>query len=128
MNESATPMKSLVKAYALFVASSLIIWTLIPVIRPHLAGLILGFSVSLLNTYHLWKKVNQLSKMITNDEGKKKRFQLGFLSRICFVLIAAILALYLPQFDILFTIVGFMFAPHVILVVSLWKGILNKTD
>ncbi len=128
MNEPASHLKSLFKIYAIFAAGSLILWLLFPAMRTGLAGLFLGFTISILNSYHLWKKVNRLHDAILHKDGKKKRIQLGFVARLCFALIAAAIAVHLPQFDILFTIIGFMLAPHVILALSLWKAFQNKTD
>lgn len=121
MNDLTAQMRELLRIYCLWVAVCLVLWIVVQDAKSYLAGLILGSSISYINAVHLGRKIVQFSEAVTTNQ--TKRMSIGFVSRICFVLIAVMLASKLTQFSVLFTIIGFAFAPLVMLVIGIIRGI-----
>mgnify|MGYP001179510149 CR=1 FL=1 len=109
MNDLSNITKPLLKATYVWLAMCLVSWLVFPAFRPYAAGLILGSVTSWVNTQFLVMKIRQLSNMVL--EKKTRRASLGFISRICFALIAAMTALRFPDIDLLTTLIGFFFCP-----------------
>lgn len=121
MNDLTAQMRELLRIYCLWVAVCLVLWIVVQDAKSYLAGLILGSSISYINAVHLGRKIVRFSEAVTTNQ--TKRMSIGFVSRICFVLIAVMLASKLTQFSVLFTIIGFAFAPLVMLVIGIIRGI-----
>ncbi|CAM3458908.1 ATP synthase subunit I [Marinicrinis lubricantis] len=116
MIELPTQIRWLYRSASMFMAVCLMVWAIFPDIRAYAAGLFLGTFVSLINSIHLARKVVQIADMA---EGKMKRAGIGLISRFCFVLIAVMIANRLSQIDVMFTAIGFFFAPLVSIVIGL---------
>ncbi|MFC0216403.1 ATP synthase subunit I [Paenibacillus chartarius] len=97
-------MKPIVRAVLLAMSVSLVIWAVFPAYRSYATGFILGMMVSLINAWLLMIKIEAISKMVA--EGTKKRVNLGFVSRVCMAILAVMVAVKLPQVDLVFTIIG----------------------
>ena len=121
MNDLTAQMRELLRIYCLWLAVCLVLWIVVQDAKSYLAGLILGSSISYINAVHLGRKIVQISEAVATNQ--TKRLSIGFISRICFVLIAVMLASKLTQFSVLFTIIGFAFAPLVMLVIGIIRGI-----
>lgn len=90
---------------ALFMISALLlVWAFLPAYRTYASGFILGTLASLTNAWLLILKIETLSKL-TEQEGRK-RVNLGTLSRMCVALLAVMIAVKYPQFNLVFTIAG----------------------
>lgn len=124
MNDLTVQMRWLLRIFCFWAAICLVLWIVFQDAQPYISGLLLGSAVSLLNAAHLAMKIHQISDAVMLNQ--KKRLSVGFVSRICFVLIAIMLASKLPQFSVLFTIIGFMFAPLTLLIHSIIRGLVNK--
>lgn len=104
MNDLSAHLRVVTRAAIYLFAVSLLLWVLVEPFRPHVAGLILGTLVSLFNAHLLSIKIQQISKAMADNNGK--RVNTGFLSRICMVLIAVMIGVKLSHFDLVFTIIG----------------------
>lgn len=104
MNDLSAHLKSVTRAAMFFLAACMLVWAFAVEIRPHAAGLILGTLVSLFNAHLLSIKIQQISKAMSENNGK--RVNTGFISRICMVLIAVMISVKVPHFDLIFTIIG----------------------
>jgi hypothetical protein len=113
-------MKPIYKLSLWLLSAGLLLWLFVPQWRTGLAGLLLGMLVSLLNSWYLSKKIGQMSALIV--DGTRKKFNLGFLTRVSTAILAVMLAVKSDYFDLATTIVGLFYSATVILV---W-GILSR--
>lgn len=127
MNELAAQMKVLTRIYVLFLVICGVCWLFITSARTPFAGLALGGSVSFLNAIHLQRGTIRVMDSLTTQQ-RKSGFGFGFFVRASFSVAAALIAIKLPQIDLLFTIVGIAFAPLAIIIAGMVQGILNKPD
>lgn len=115
--ELSTYLQIFTRATFLFLALCLLGWLFLAEYRPHLAGLMLGSSVSAWNMRFLGLKIQRLSEMVT--QSKSKRFSLGFVSRLCMVLIAVMFAVRFEAIHLPATITGLFYGPVSIYVLGL---------
>ncbi|MNI01654.1 ATP synthase I chain [compost metagenome] len=100
-------------------------WAIFPEYRPVLVGLILGLSVGLLYVRFLSIKVRQLVQLVVSQEQKK--FNFGFITRICLVFITVMVAAKFEQVSMIAVITG-LFIPQLMTIpVSIVVGIRNKS-
>ncbi|MFE5324166.1 ATP synthase subunit I [Paenibacillus sp. NPDC056579] len=110
-------MKPIVRATLLFLSALLLFWAFVPMYRTYAAGFILGMSISLVNAWILSIKIKAISRNII--EKTEKRVGLGTVSRMCMALIGVMIALKVPQFDLIFTIIGLFFVQLATLLMGL---------
>lgn len=120
MNDLSAHLRVIMRAALFFFAACLLIWAFVVEIRPQVAGLMLGTAFSLFNAYLLSTKIQQIARAVTEVKGK--RVSTGFLSRICTVLIAVMISIKLPQFDLLFTIIGLFLAQMATLLMGIFSA------
>lgn len=100
-------------------------WAIFPEYRPVLVGLILGLAVGLLYVRFLSIKVRQLVQLVVSQE--KKKFNFGFITRICLVFITVMVAAKFEQVSMVAVITG-LFIPQLLTIpVSIVVGIRNKS-
>lgn len=100
-------------------------WAIFPEYRPVLVGLILGLAVGLLYVRFLSVKVRQLVQLVVSQE--KKKFNFGFITRICLVFITVMVAAKFEQVSMIAVITG-LFIPQLLTIpVSIVMGIRNKS-
>jgi ATP synthase protein I len=110
-------LKPVVKVAMLFLVVSLLVWMVFPAYRMHATGFILGMMISLINAWILMIKIDAFSRNIV--EKTQKRVNLGFVSRLCMALIAVMVAVKLPQVDLVFTLIGLFFVQMATLLMGL---------
>lgn len=110
-------MKPIVRAVLLLLSVSLFVWLLVPAYRSYANGFMLGMMISLINAWILLTKIEALSRNIA--EGTQKRVNLGFVSRVCMAIIAVMIAVKLPQVDLVSTIIGLFFVQMATLLMGL---------
>jgi len=110
-------MKPIVRATLLFLSALLIFWTFVPAYRTYAAGLMLGMTISLVNAWILSIKIEAISRNIM--EKTEKRVGLGTVSRMCMALIGVMVAVKVPKFDLIFTIIGLFFVQLATLLMGL---------
>ncbi|MNC23691.1 ATP synthase I chain [compost metagenome] len=94
--------------YALFfMAACFLAWALVPGAKPYAAGLVLGTLISLANARILYRKIQTMTRIALENNGKKANP--GFFSRACMVLVGTMISLKFPQFHLMTTIAGFFF-------------------
>lgn len=100
-------------------------WAIFPEYRPVFVGLILGLAVGLLYVRFLSVKVRQLVQLVVSQE--KKKFNFGFITRICLVFITVMVAAKFEQVSMIAVITG-LFIPQLLTIpVSIVMGIRNKS-
>ncbi|MNI04030.1 ATP synthase I chain [compost metagenome] len=97
-------LKPVVRAALLLTSVLLLVWIILPAYRAHAAGFMLGMMISLINAWILMIKIEAFSRNIV--EKTEKRINLGFISRLCMCIIAVMVAVKLPQVDLVFTLIG----------------------
>jgi ATP synthase protein I len=114
-------LKTIMRFALFFLSICLLIWVLSVPLRPYVAGLILGASVSLFNVYLLKRRIEIITQYSLQNEGKKAG--LGFLARICSALLAVMISIKYPeQFHLVTTIIGLFLMQFFMLLI----GILSK--
>lgn len=121
MSDLSAHMRTIIRVILFSMLAGLLIWGVVPSIRPITAGFILGSAVSLINSYYLGQKIEKLTKLVVENKGK--RAYLGFATRVCMCLLAVMVALKNPQFELASTIVGLFYAQLVILSMGFWSVI-----
>ncbi|MBP1992586.1 ATP synthase subunit I [Paenibacillus eucommiae] len=102
-----TQLKPMVRITLLVVSVSLLVWIIFPSYRTYAAGLVLGVVISFINAWFLFMKIEALARNAA--EGSDKRINLGFISRVCMAIIAVMIAVKIPDFNLVFTIIGLFF-------------------
>ncbi|SDE33690.1 ATP synthase protein I [Paenibacillus sp. UNCCL117] len=110
-------LKLLVRITLIGIAALLLVWAFLPAYRTHVSGLALGMIVSLINAWLLLMKIEAVSNQPHSQE--RKRINIGTLSRMCMALIAVMIAVKMPQFDLVFTIIGLFFIQMATLLMGL---------
>lgn len=109
-------MNSIVNAVSritfLLLSALLLGWALLPEYRPIFVGWILGLTVGLINVRYLSAKVGKLIHLVANQESSR-RYSFGFLTRICLILCAIMVAAKFDQVSMTSTIAG-LFIPQVL--------------
>ena len=108
MNDLARFMKTISRVTALLLSAGLVSWLVLEPYRPQLAGLLLGMLVSWLNMAYLALKTRQMSELI--EQKSEKKFNLGFMTRAAFAVLAVMVAYKSEQVDLAATIVGLFYA------------------
>ncbi|MFB6367411.1 ATP synthase subunit I [Paenibacillus elgii] len=111
-------LKSVVRVTLYFLSALLLVWALLPAYRTYVCGLMLGLAVSLINAWLLAMKIESVSRNANEYMGK--RVNLGTVSRMCMALIAVMIAVKLPQFNLVFTIIGLFFVQLVTLLMGIF--------
>lgn len=111
-------LRPIVRATLFVFSATLLIWAFAPALRVYATGFMLGMVISLINAWILMVKIEALSRNIV--EKSDKRVGLGFISRICTALIAVMIAVKLPQVDLVFTIIGLFFVQMATLLMGLF--------
>ncbi|GIP35545.1 ATP synthase subunit I [Paenibacillus sp. J2TS4] len=119
MNDLTAYMKTVFRAALFFLAACLLLWALIPQVKPYAAGLVLGTVISLINARLLGYKIQVVTKLVLENTGK--RVNLGFISRACMVLIGTMICVKFPQFDLISMVIGLFFVPLVTLLMGIFS-------
>lgn len=126
MNDLSAHLKVVTRATVYFFAATLLLWAIFVDIRPYVAGLMLGTAVSLFNAHLLSIKVQQISKAMAANDGK--RVNTGFISRICMVLIAVMISVKVSHFDLVCTIIGLFLVQIFTLLMGILSAFRKKTN
>mgnify|MGYP001304124139 CR=1 FL=1 len=110
-------LKLLVRITLIGISALLLAWAIWPAYRTYAAGLALGMIVSLINAWLLVSKIRLISKLAESEE--RKRINVGTVSRMCMALLAVMVAVKYPQFDLVFTIIGLFFVQLATLLMGL---------
>ncbi|AHD03924.1 ATP synthase subunit I [Paenibacillus larvae] len=98
-------LKTAMRFALFFLSICLLTWALSVPLRPYVAGLILGVSVSLFNAYLLKRRIEVITLYSLQNKGKK--VSLGFVTRACSALLAVMIAVkYAGQIHLVTTIIG----------------------
>jgi ATP synthase protein I len=119
-------MKPIYKLSLWLIAAGILLWLFVPQWRAIVAGLLLGMLVSLLNSWYLGKKIGQLSTLIA--DGTRKRFNLGFLTRVSTAILAVMYAMKSDHADLGPTIIGLFYSSAVILIWGILSRITKRND
>lgn len=120
MNDLSAHLRVVTRNAIYFFVGCLLLWAIVPNIRPYVAGLMLGALVSLFNTHLLALKIQQISQRVLELEGK--RVGTGFLSRVSMVLIAVLISAKLSHFSLVFTLIGLFLVQLATLLMGILKA------
>lgn len=109
MNDLDVHLRFVFRAALFFLSACFFVWAFAPQFKVYAAGLVLGTVCSLINARLLSYNIHSITKRIIESEGK--RGSSGFIARVSIALIAVMIGVKLPQFDLVSTIVGLCFAP-----------------
>ncbi|SEN60525.1 ATP synthase subunit I [Paenibacillus sp. OV219] len=108
MDDLSGHLRTVTRITFFFLSLCFIGWALLPDYKPLFGGLILGAVASLANAFHLSWKVQRTGAFAV--AGIKKRNNLGFLTRACIALLAAVIATRYFSFSIYGTVAGLFVA------------------
>jgi ATP synthase protein I len=116
MNDLEQLLRNVFRFALFFLSACFLFWAIFPQWRPYAAGLVLGTLVSLINARILTHKIHVITQAVLQNSGA--RVNMGFVGRICVVLIGTMIAVKLPQFHLVATIAGFFFVQLATLVMG----------
>lgn len=108
MDELSGHLRTVMRLTFFFLSLCFIGWALFPEQKPFFGGLVIGAAASLANAFHLSWKVRRIGANAA-DRGTK-RINLGFLTRACIGLLAAVVATEYFSFSVVGTILGLFVA------------------
>lgn len=121
MNDLSSLLAILLRIFLLWLVALIAVWVLFPEARSIAAGLVLGSSVSMMNGRILEAKVQRIAQLML--ENKAAKTSIGFITRACLILIATMAAVRFDLFDLVSTVIGFMFFPIMIMIVGIISSI-----
>lgn len=124
MDDLTIHLKALQRVTLMFLAACFMSWALLPSIRDIAAGLILGTTVSLINSYFLASKIRTVTKKVL--EKGQGRVNLGVLTRIAMAILAVIIAVRSEGVNVYATIAGLLFTQFIIVVIGFVQARKNK--
>ncbi|AZK45865.1 ATP synthase subunit I [Paenibacillus lentus] len=124
MDDLGSIVKAVFRITFLLLFALLFGWAVLPEYRPILAGFVLGLAIGLIYVRFLSFKVRQFIQLVVSEEQRK--FSFGFITRICLVFIAVMVAVKFEQVSLITVIIG-IFVPQLLTIpVSIFIGIRNK--
>lgn len=111
MNDLTSIVNAVFRVSLLLLSALFLGWALYPEYRPIFMGLIMGMAAGLFNVRFLSMKVQQLAHLAVNPEAKK--FNFGFITRLCIGLLIVIFAVRLEQISLGGAIAG-LFIPQLL--------------
>ncbi|AOZ93201.1 ATP synthase subunit I [Paenibacillus crassostreae] len=125
MDNTISIVNTVTRLSLLMMSALLVGWALYPEYRTVTSGMVLGIVVGLVNTSLLSLKVRKLADAIVTQ---KRQFGLGFVTRLCFSILAVMLAIKMDQFSIEATIAG-LFLPQILTIpVAIYLSIRKKSS
>lgn len=121
MGDLGAIVNTITRAAFILMSATLFAWILLPDYRANCLGFLIGISIGLVNIRYLAVKVRQLSDYVATNE--KKRLSLGFVTRLCFTLIAIMVAVRFEQVALVWTVIGLFFLPVLLIPVSIIHSI-----
>lgn len=121
MNDLSTLLRIVFRTALFFMSFCLLLWAVVPVLKPYAAGFLLGMVISLANAWILRVKTAAIVQLALSSESK--RLTTGYLSRASMVAVGTAVCLQFPDhFNLVTTVVGFFFVQLVTLVIGLATG------
>lgn len=111
MDDIASIVKGVTKVSLIIMAGLLMGWALHPETRIYTLGMVLGMAGGLVSTRHLSSKVRNVAHAVTTPGSRA--YSLGFISRICFALLAVMFSVKVEHFSLELTIAG-LFLPQLL--------------
>ncbi|MFC4812672.1 ATP synthase subunit I [Paenibacillus sp. GCM10023250] len=108
MDDLSGHLRTVMRITFFFLSLCFIGWAVFPDHKPIFGGLILGAAASLVNAFHLSWKVRRVGASAA--AGIKRRGNLGFLTRACIALLAAVMATEYFSFNLYATVAGLFVA------------------
>lgn len=100
-------------------------WAFLPDHRPVIIGLIFGSAFGMFYTRFLSIKVRGLFEFLLGQDNK--RFNFGFLTRMCLVLIVVMIAMKLEHVSVMGVIIGLFISQLLTIPVGIVIGLRNKS-
>jgi len=111
VNDLTSIVNAVFRVSLLLLSALFLGWALYPVFRPIIMGLIMGMAAGLFNVRFLSMKVQQLAQLAVDPKPKKYNF--GFITRLCIGLLIVIFAVKLEQVSLGGAIAG-LFIPQLL--------------
>lgn len=123
MDDTNSIVRTVTRLTLLMMSALLVGWAMYPEYRTVTMGMVLGMIVGLVNTSYLSLKIRNLAQAISS---KQRQFGIGFLTRLCFSILAVMVAVKLEYFSLEATIAG-LFIPQILTVpVAIYLSVRKK--
>lgn len=117
MDDMRSIVNTITRVTFILMSASLFVWALAPEYRAISIGFFMGISIGLINIRYLAMKIQQVTEYIANQE--KRRFSLGFVTRLCLGLLGIMVAVRFEQVSLEATIAGILLIPVMLVPVSI---------
>jgi ATP synthase protein I len=119
MNDLKALLTTAVRWTLFFLSFCLLLWALLPAVRPVAAGLALGAVVSIINSIFLSLKVGNIAERAS--QGVFKGGGTGFMTRAAFAVLAVMVSQKVPGINLYAVIGGLFFAQIVTFIAAAKK-------
>lgn len=118
MNDMTSMVRAVTRVTFLLLAAFVLGWAVAPEYRTYTGGLTLGTTAGLVYAHYLSIKVKQIAELAASQG--KRRYNFGWVTRICIVLLAVMFAMKFEQrISLVATIVGFFLTQLLSICVSI---------
>ena len=118
MDDFSAHLRTVQNVFLFFLSFCLAAWAVLVDYRPYLAGLMLGAIVSMINAKYLAWKIHKFTAMAL--EQKRRKMNLGFLTRAALAALAGLVAIRYPQHvSLIPTVIGYFFTQLATIVLGL---------
>lgn len=109
--ELSAYLKSFTIIACVYLAGTFLAWVFLVDYRHYLAGLMLGGAASAVNVHLLGARIQRVTDHViqAKDSDRKKRYSIGFVSRVSMALIAVMFAIRYEEIHLPSTIAGLLF-------------------
>ncbi|MGF7049055.1 ATP synthase protein I [Paenibacillus sp. DS2015] len=124
MGDIASILKGVTRLSLVIMAGLVMGWALHPESRIYTLGMAVGMVAGLVNTSYLSMRIRKVIHAVTTQESRA--FSLGFLSRICFSILAVMFSVKYEHFSLELTIAG-LFLPQLLTIpVGIYLSVKKK--
>jgi len=117
MDDIRSIVNTITRVTFILTSASLLVWALLPAYREICTGFVIGILIGLINIRYLAVKIIQITNYAAGQG--KRRFSLGFVTRLCISLIGIMVAVRFEQVSLAATLVGIFLMPVLLIPVSI---------
>jgi len=117
MDDIRSIVNTITRVTLILTSVSLLVWAFLPAYRELCTGFVVGMLIGLINIRYLAVKTIQITDYAAGLG--KRRFCLGFVTRLCISLIGIMIAVRFEQVSLAATLIGIFLIPVLLIPVSI---------
>lgn len=127
MSDLTSTARVVISVMSLLLSAFVLGWVVMPQYRLYITGLVLGTAASIVNARYLAIKVSQIAEFVSGQSREKRRYSLGFMTRMCIALLAVMFSIKFPQYiSLVATIIGLFITQLLLIFISIIGECMKK--